>query len=90
MGYIIHKLRRDIKPRHPCTCDCLKVSCGFTANNYTALNAYANVETRAEPPTGLLRTYVAGPPCQGLSTAGLRRAWEDTRTRVYMQAIFAV
>ena len=90
MGYIISKMRRDIIPRHLWTCDRLKSSRESTANNYVVLNSYTDVGTRPHPPLGMLHTYVAGPPCQGLSTAGLRKAWDDPRTRLYMQSLFAI
>ena len=90
MGYILGKLRCDAAPRHLWTCDILKCSRDFTVNNYAALNTYTDVENRPLPPPGVLHTYVAGPPCQGLSTAGRRKGWDDPRTRLYMQTIFAI
>ena len=90
MGYILGKLRSDAAPRHLWTCDILKCSRDFTVNNFVALNTYTDVENRPLPSPGMLHTYVAGPPCQGLSNAGRRKGWDDPRTRLYMQSFFAI
>ena len=42
---------------------------------------------QALPNPGQLFLYVAGPPCQGLSSAGPRKNWDDQRTRLYMHAV---
>ena len=90
LAYVFNKMQQNIDAVQLWTCEKIQFARQFGSLNYKAINSYEDVNNRPLPRPGHLHFYAAGPPCQGLSWAGLRKAWEDPRTRLYMRSIFAI
>ena len=89
-AYILSRLRRGIKVRQLWSFENADFIRGFLNVNYTAVHIHRGVTNRPLADPGQLLFYVAGPPCQGLSSAGLRKGWSDPRTQLYMHDIQAI
>ena len=50
----------------------------------------ADLATDVLPAPGLTDIYVAGPPCQPFSSAGLKRQWQHDRAPLYCAAVSAI
>ena len=90
LAYDLNTLESNLLSEQLWACERIQFARQLGVHNYNATNCYEGVINRPIPSPGHLQFYAAGPPCQGLSSAGLGQAWEDPRTRLYMQAIFAI
>ena len=86
----IKKLRPDLHSTQLWTSEREAHIRDFITIKYRSHNIFNNVTTRPLPQPGSIQLYTAGPPCQGLSSAGLRNNWQDPRSRLYMHSIFAI
>ena len=90
LAYILHYKRKDAQTKQPWSSEIVRFIREFLCVSYTAANVFADLLSRPLPPVGHFRLYTAGPPCQGLSSAGLREHWGSPRTGLYMQAVHAI
>ena len=89
-AYTITKLRSDLTATQIWISESEAHIREFITMNYRSRNIFNDVTNRQLPPPGQIQLYTAGPPCQGISSAGPRKNWQDSRTLLYMHSIVAL
>lgn len=88
-AYIMHHLFPN-RVQHLWASDSAQHCREFLAHNAPAV-VYRDVAQRPLlPRTCPVDVYVPGPPCQGFSSAGLRKSWDDPRSRLYLHAVWII
>ncbi len=81
---------RDLCPyQHVWASDLMQEAREFLAASFSIRTIHTDV-LRRQVPLQPVVIYAAGPPCQGLAPCGKRGYWSDPRSRLYLQAIFAI
>ncbi len=81
---------QDLCPyQHVWATDIMQEAREFLAMNFSICSIHTDVLRRPVPKRPVV-LYAAGPPCQGIAPCGKRECWSDPRSRLYLQAIFAI